>query len=47
MITIININEEISVGGISGVLSSYVLGIIFSFIVTWLIPITWTKLKLL
>ena len=46
MITISNINEAISVEGISGVLASYVLGIIFSFIVTWLIPKTWTKLKL-
>ena len=46
MITISNINEAISVEGISGVLAGYVLGIIFSFIVTWLIPKTWTKLKL-
>jgi len=46
MITINNINEAIIIEGISGVLASYVLGIIFSFIVTWLIPKTWTKLKL-
>tara|TARA_B100001057_G_scaffold501206_1_gene622009 strand:+ start:5655 stop:6518 length:864 start_codon:yes stop_codon:yes gene_type:complete len=46
MITINNINEAITIEGISGVLASYVLGIIFSFIVTWLIPKTWTKLKL-
>ena len=46
MIAINNINEAITIEGISGVLASYVLGIIFSFIVTWLIPKTWTKLKL-
>ena len=46
MIAISNINEAITIQGISGVLVSYVLGIIFSFIVTWLIPNTWTKLKL-
>lgn len=46
MIAISNINEAITIQGISGVLVSYVLGITFSFIVTWLIPNTWTKLKL-
>ena len=46
MIAISNINEAITIQGISGVLTSYVLGITFSFIVTWLIPNTWTKLKL-
>ena len=46
MIAISNINEAITIQGISGVLASYVLGITFSFIVTWLIPNTWTKLKL-
>ena len=46
MININNINEAITIEGTSGVLASYVLGIIFSFIVTWLIPKTWTKLKL-
>ena len=38
--------KAITVQGISGVLASYVLGITFSFIVTWLIPNTWTRLKL-
>ena len=46
MIAISNINEAITIQGISGVLASYFLGITFSFIVTWLIPNTWTKLKL-
>ena len=46
MIVISNINEAITVKGIFGVLVSYVLGIIFSLIVTWLIPTIWTKLKL-
>ena len=46
MIVISNINEVITVQGIFGVLVSYVLGITFSLIVTWLIPTIWTKLKL-
>mgnify|MGYP005690479513 FL=1 len=46
MIVISNINEAITVQGIIGVLVSYVLGITFSLIVTWLIPTIWTKLKL-
>ena len=46
MMVISNINEAITVQGIIGVLVSYVLGIIFSLIVTWLIPTIWTKLKL-
>ena len=46
MIVISNINEAITVQGIIGVLVSYILGITFSLIVTWLIPTIWIKLKL-
>ena len=46
MIVISNINEAITAQGISGVLASYVLGVTFSLIVTWLIPNFWNKLKL-